>query len=127
MVGVACVGLLLGGTYLFATYLESNSRRRVAAEADRAARDAAARAKDAVGMQAESVSLMAHNAVVNPPLVAALRLPFTLALGFVAALVLDPIILLLASKIDPHSFKVDGFGWALLASLVIGVVSLVLQ
>src|SRR5436189_56323 len=76
---------------------------------------------------AVAATLIAALNAVLPPLVAALRLPFTLALGFVAALVLDPIILLLASKIDPHSFKVDGFGWALLASLVIGVVSLVLE
>jgi uncharacterized membrane protein YvlD (DUF360 family) len=70
--------------------------------------------------------IAALNAVL-PPLVAALRLPFTLALGFVAALVLDPVILLLASALDPHTFDVGGFGWALLASLVIAAVSLALE
>ena len=50
---------------------------------------------------------------------AALRLPFTLALGFVLVLVLDAVILLLAAAIDPDSISVDSFGWALLAALVI--------
>ncbi len=69
-------------------------------------------------------------AVLNaalPPLVAALRLPFTLALGFVAVLILDPLILMLASQIDPNSIKVDSFGWALLAALVIAAASVVLE
>ena len=62
-----------------------------------------------------------------PPLVAALRLPYTLVLGFVAALILDPLILLLASQIDPNSIQVDSFGWALLASLVIAAATVVLE
>ena len=69
-------------------------------------------------------------AVLNaalPPLVAALRLPYTLILGFLAALILDPVILLLASQIDPHSIQVDSFGWALLASLVIAATTVVLE
>jgi uncharacterized membrane protein YvlD (DUF360 family) len=66
------------------------------------------------------------NAILSP-VVAALRLPFTLAVGFVAALVLDALVLLLASKIDPSSIKVDGFGWALLASLVIAAATVVLE
>src|SRR5947209_14685845 len=62
-----------------------------------------------------------------PPLVAALRLPFTLALGFVLILVLDALILRLASSIDSSSIKVDSFGSALLAALVISAVMLVLE
>ena len=62
-----------------------------------------------------------------PPLVAALRLPFTVALGFVAVLVLDAVILLLVSEIDPNSIKVDSFGWALVASLVIAAAVVVLE
>lgn len=42
-------------------------------QAERAAREAAARAKDVLAVQAESLSVLAHNATVNPPLVAALR------------------------------------------------------
>lgn len=64
---------------------------------------------------------------VLPPLVAALRLPFALPLGFVLVLLLDGVILLLASHIDSSSIKVDGFGWALLAALVISAVIVVLQ
>jgi uncharacterized membrane protein YvlD (DUF360 family) len=66
------------------------------------------------------------NAILSP-VVAALRLPFTLAVGFVAVLVLDALVLLLASKIDPSSIKVDAFGWALLASLVIAATTVVLE
>ncbi len=42
-------------------------------------------------------------------------------------MLLDALILLLASNIDPDSIKVDSFGWALLAALVISAVALVLE
>jgi uncharacterized membrane protein YvlD (DUF360 family) len=84
-----------------------------------------------------SVGTFAHAAVaalligalnaVLPPLVAALRLPFTLPLGFVLVLLLDAVILLLASHIDSSSIKVDSLGWALLAALVITAVIVILQ
>jgi hypothetical protein len=73
LVGVGCVGVLLAAAYLGGRLLDGGAHRRVAVEAERAARDAAARAKDALAAQAESVSVLAHNAIVNPPLVAALR------------------------------------------------------
>ena len=66
------------------------------------------------------------NAIL-PPIVAALRLPYTLVLGFLAILALDAGILLLISAIDPKDFTVDSFGWALLASLLTSAVSLALQ
>jgi uncharacterized membrane protein YvlD (DUF360 family) len=66
------------------------------------------------------------NAILSP-LVAALRLPFTLAAAFVAVLLLDALVLLLASQIDPDSISVDGFGWALLAALVIAAATVVLD
>jgi uncharacterized membrane protein YvlD (DUF360 family) len=62
-----------------------------------------------------------------PPIVAALRLPFTLGLGFLLVLVLDALILQLASIIDSRSIHVSSFGWALVAALVIAAVSLVLE
>lgn len=74
-----------------------------------------------------AAGLIALLNAVLPPLVAALRLPFTLALGFVAVLILDPVMLLLASTIDPSSIKVDSFGWALLAALLIAAVTVVLE
>jgi uncharacterized membrane protein YvlD (DUF360 family) len=66
------------------------------------------------------------NAILSP-LVAALRLPFTLGAGFVAVLVLDALVLLLASRIDPDSIGVDSFGWALLAALVIAAATVLLD
>ena len=62
-----------------------------------------------------------------PPVVAALRLPFTLALGFVFVLVLDALILLLASQVDSSAFSVDSFWAALLAALVIAAVMIVID
>jgi uncharacterized membrane protein YvlD (DUF360 family) len=66
------------------------------------------------------------NAVLSP-VVAALRLPYTLAVGFVAVLLLDAVVLLLTSRIDTNSIKVDGFGWALLAALMIAATTVVLE
>jgi uncharacterized membrane protein YvlD (DUF360 family) len=64
---------------------------------------------------------------VFAPVIAAIRLPYTLVLGFLAILVLDALILLLASQIDSAAFKVDSFGWALLAALVISAAMMVLE
>jgi uncharacterized membrane protein YvlD (DUF360 family) len=75
---------------------------------------------------AAAVLIAALNAVL-PPVVAALRLPFTLALGFVIVLVLDAFMLLLASHITTRTIRVDSFGWALLASVVIAATMLVLE
>ncbi len=79
------------------------------------------------GQAAVDAALIAALNAVLPPLLAALRLPFTLALGFVLLLVLDALILLLASNIDGVSIKVDSFGSALSGSLVIAAAGLVLQ
>jgi uncharacterized membrane protein YvlD (DUF360 family) len=61
------------------------------------------------------------------PIVAALRLPFTLVIGFVLVLVLDAVILLLASSIDSTAIHVDSFWSALLAALVISAAIVVLE
>ncbi len=74
-----------------------------------------------------AAALIALLNAVLPPLVAALRLPFTLALGFVAVLILDPVMLLLASAIDPNSIKIESFGWALAAALIIAAVTVMLE
>jgi uncharacterized membrane protein YvlD (DUF360 family) len=66
------------------------------------------------------------NALV-PPVIAALRLPYTLAVGFVLVLLINAGNLLLASTIDPHSIQVDSFGWALLASLVMAAITVALE
>jgi len=66
------------------------------------------------------------NAIV-PPVVAALRLPFTLLLGFVLVLVVDALALKLAADALPDHISVGSFGDALAAALVIAAVSMVLQ
>jgi uncharacterized membrane protein YvlD (DUF360 family) len=66
------------------------------------------------------------NAVV-PPVLAALRLPFMLALGFLLVLVADAGLLLLADVVLDGDIRVDSFGDALLASLLISAASVVLQ
>ena len=61
------------------------------------------------------------NAVL-PPLVAAVRLPYTVAAGFLLVLALDAAILLLAEEIAPEQFHVDGFATALAVALVASAV-----
>ena len=67
----------------------------------------------------------ALNAVI-PPVLAALRLPLTLVLGFLLVLIADAVMLLAAAEVAEGGLTVDNFGWALLASLVVAAVSVVL-
>jgi uncharacterized membrane protein YvlD (DUF360 family) len=62
-----------------------------------------------------------------PPLVAALRLPFTAVLGFVLILVVDALALVFADDVFTTGIAVDSFGSALLASLLIAAVSIALE
>jgi uncharacterized membrane protein YvlD (DUF360 family) len=57
------------------------------------------------------------NAIV-PPLLAALRLPFTVAAGFLVVLAADAAILLVAADVAPEQLHVDGFGAALAVAVV---------
>jgi uncharacterized membrane protein YvlD (DUF360 family) len=82
--------------------------------------------KSFVGALIAAVLVGVLNAIL-PPIVAALRLPFTLVVGFLAVLAVDAAILLLVSDVDSVDIKVDSFGWALLAALVIAAASMVLQ
>ena len=61
------------------------------------------------------------------PLVAAIRLPYTLVVGFLVVLILDALMLLFASRITDNTIEVDGFGWALLTALLTSAVSVVLD
>jgi uncharacterized membrane protein YvlD (DUF360 family) len=70
--------------------------------------------------------IAAINAVV-PPLVAALRLPFTLVAGFLLVLFADAAALVAADDLVPSFLTVDSWGDALLASLVIAAVSIVVE
>jgi uncharacterized membrane protein YvlD (DUF360 family) len=62
-----------------------------------------------------------------PPLAAALRMPFMALLGFVVVLVLDAVMLILASRIDRAAISVSNFGWALLTALVASAIGVVLD
>jgi uncharacterized membrane protein YvlD (DUF360 family) len=69
-------------------------------------------------------------AVINavlPPVVAALRLPYMLALGFVLVLLLDATALVIADDALPSFITVGSFGDALLAALIMAAVSIALQ
>jgi uncharacterized membrane protein YvlD (DUF360 family) len=81
----------------------------------------------AVGGAFIIAALIAVLNAVLPPMVAALRLPFTLALGFVLVLVVDAVVLKAASNALPDFIGVNSLGDALLAALVMAVVSIVLQ
>ena len=59
-------------------------------------------------------------------MLAALRLPLTLVLGFLLVLVADALILRIAADIIDGVLTVDNFGSALLAALVVAAVSVVL-
>ncbi len=64
--------------------------------------------------------------VVVPPILAALRLPFMLAIGFLVVLVIDALLLLAAADVLSDWIRVDGFDDALLAALVIAAVGVML-
>ena len=72
-----------------------------------------------------AVIVAALNAII-PPVLAALRLPLTLVLGFLLVLFADAGILLGTDALTDGVLTVDGFGWALLAALVVAAVSVVL-
>ena len=69
------------------------------------------------------VAVVAVLNAVLPPLVAALRLPFTAIAGFLLVLALDAAMLLIAADIAPDELQVDDFGAALLVSLIAAAVS----
>jgi hypothetical protein len=72
-VGLCLAAVLIGGAWLSGRSLDSNRQERIGQEAERSARYAVDRARDVLGVQMETVTLMAHNAVVNPRLGVALR------------------------------------------------------
>ncbi len=78
------------------------------------------------GALAAAAVIAVLNALL-PPIVAALRLPWTVAIGFVGVLMIDALILLLTSHLTSRAIHVDSFGWALLCALVISAVVVVLQ
>ena len=75
---------------------------------------------------AAAAAIAVLNAIV-PPVLAALRLPFMVGIGFLLVLFADAFLLMLASDALPDHIEVAGFGDALLAALVMSAVSLVLE
>ena len=84
----------------------------------------------AISGHADAFIVAAGIALINailPPVIAALRLPWTIAVGFIAVLLADALALQLAADALPHDIRVDSFGDALLMSIVMAAVSMVLQ
>jgi uncharacterized membrane protein YvlD (DUF360 family) len=73
-----------------------------------------------------ALAVAVFNAIL-PPVLAALRLPFVVALGFLLALFANALLLQLAAQVLPDAIDVSGFGDALLAALVMAAVSLTLE
>ena len=73
-----------------------------------------------------SAIVAALNAVL-PPLLAALRLPFTLVAGFLLVLLADAAMLLAADAITDNAIHLDSFGIALLVALIASAVSVILE
>jgi uncharacterized membrane protein YvlD (DUF360 family) len=64
--------------------------------------------------------------VIVPPLVASLRLPFTVALGFVLVLLVDALALRLADVLLPSFISVGGVGSALLGAVIMAAITIAL-
>ena len=62
-----------------------------------------------------------------PPVIAALRVPYTVGLSFILILLLDALLLELAAEIAPEAIRIDHFGWALLTALLAAAVGMVLE
>jgi len=62
-----------------------------------------------------------------PPFIAALRLPYTVALGFLLILFGDALLLMWAADLSKGRFTVDSFLAALIAGLIIAAVSIALD
>jgi uncharacterized membrane protein YvlD (DUF360 family) len=74
-----------------------------------------------------AAALIALLNALLPPLIAALRLPFMLVIGFLLILFLDAWIFKLASDVSDNSFKVDSFWAALAAAVVVAAVTVILE
>jgi uncharacterized membrane protein YvlD (DUF360 family) len=76
---------------------------------------------------AGAVVVAAIVAVLNallPPVIAALRLPFTVALGFLLILALDAGMLMIASAVAPDLIHVNGFADALAVAVIASALSM---
>jgi uncharacterized membrane protein YvlD (DUF360 family) len=74
-----------------------------------------------------AAALIAILNAVLPPLVAALRLPYMLAIGFLLVLLLDALMVQWAAALSDNTFEAPGFFWALLVALVAAAVTVALE
>ena len=82
---------------------------------------------DEVGSAFVVAAVVAVFNAILPPVVAALRLPAMLVVGFLLVLAVDALALMLADDLLPRFGQVDSFWSALAAALVMAAVSMVLQ
>jgi uncharacterized membrane protein YvlD (DUF360 family) len=82
---------------------------------------------DELGSAFLVAALVAVFNAILPPLVAALRLPAMLVLGFLLVLAVDALALILADDLLPRFGEADSFWSALLAALVMAATAMVLQ
>jgi hypothetical protein len=62
-----------------------------------------------------------------PPVLAAVRLPFTIVTTFLLVLIADALMLIAADSLTDGAIQVDSFGWALLTALIASAVSTALS
>jgi uncharacterized membrane protein YvlD (DUF360 family) len=74
-----------------------------------------------------AAAILAVLNAILPPIIAALRLPYTLVLGLLLVLALDALMFELTSRIAPSALTVDSFWDALLAAFVASALSVVLD
>jgi len=74
-----------------------------------------------------AAALIAVLNAVLPPLVAALRLPYMLAAGFLLVLLLDAWMVKVAADLSDHTFTIPSYWQALLVSLVSAAVAVALE
>jgi uncharacterized membrane protein YvlD (DUF360 family) len=63
------------------------------------------------------ILIVVFNAILSP-LLAALRLPYTIVLGFLLVLFVDAGLLVLAAEVAPGAIRVDAYWWAFLTVLI---------
>jgi uncharacterized membrane protein YvlD (DUF360 family) len=77
-----------------------------------------------------ALAVMAVIAVLNaivPPVLAAVRLPFTIATSFLLVLIADALMLIAADALTDGAITVDSFWWALLTALLAAAFTTVLS
>ena len=80
-----------------------------------------------VGGALTAAALIAIFNAFLPPLIAALRLPFMLGLGFILILFVDAFMVMLAASLSSETFVVNDFWAALATALVAAAVSILLE